>query len=102
MKDTVKQILKQYGSDRNRLMDILIDIQEQLGYIPKDAIDLLAANLGMSQVDVEQTISFYHFFSTKPRGKYAIYLNDSAVARMFGYDSVKRTLRVKPVLSLVR
>ncbi len=61
MKDTVKQILKQYGSDRNRLMDILIDIQEQLGYIPSDAIVLLAANLGMSQVDVEQTISFYHF-----------------------------------------
>lgn len=91
MKDTVKQILKQYGSDRNRLMDILIDIQEQLGYIPKDAIVLLAANLGMSQVDVEQTISFYHFFSTKPRGKYAIYLNDSAVARMFGYESVKKT-----------
>lgn len=91
MKKAVKEILDRYGNDRTRLMDILIDLQESHGFIPQEAIRELASALDLSQADVEQTLSFYHFFSTKPRGKYAIYLNDSAVARMFGYESVKRT-----------
>jgi [NiFe] hydrogenase diaphorase moiety large subunit len=45
--------------------------------------------LDMSQADVEQTISFYHFFSTKPRGKYTVYLNNSPVAYMFGREAIK-------------
>jgi [NiFe] hydrogenase diaphorase moiety large subunit len=89
MKDTVKQILERYGNNKTRLMDILIDIQEVSGFIPIEAITQIADAVGLSQVDVEQTISFYHFFSTKPRGKYAIYLNDSPVAHMFGRDSVR-------------
>lgn len=91
MKKAVKEILDRYGNDRTRLMDILIELQESHGFIPQEAIRELASALDLSQADVEQTLSFYHFFSTKPRGKYAIYLNDSAVARMFGYESVKKT-----------
>jgi len=85
----VKQIIENYGTDRNRLMDILIDIQEEFGYISREAIELMAHMLEMSQVDVEQTITFYHFFSLKTRGKYAIYLNDSVVAYMFGRKAIK-------------
>ncbi len=89
MEKIVRQIIEKYGSDPNRLMDILIDIQEQYGYISRDAVALMAHHLNMSQVDVEQTITFYHFLSTKHRGKYAIYLNNSAVAYMFGRQAIK-------------
>jgi [NiFe] hydrogenase diaphorase moiety large subunit len=47
--------------------------------------------LNMSIVDVRQTISFYHFFSTKPKGKYTVYLNDSAVAMMMGRAKIAET-----------
>ncbi|HQO49640.1 MAG TPA: NAD(P)H-dependent oxidoreductase subunit E [Bacteroidales bacterium] len=89
MEQIVLSIIRKYGSDANRLMDMLIDLQEQFGYISRQAVALLAHNLGLSQVDVEQTITFYHFLSTKPRGKYAIYLNNSAVAYMFGRQAIK-------------
>lgn len=91
MENTVKHIVEKYGSDRNRLMDILIDIQESAGYISNEAIGELASLLDMSRVDIEQTITFYHFFSTKPKGKYAVYLNTSPVAYMFGRESIKET-----------
>ena len=42
----------------------------------------------MSEVDVEQTITFYHFFSLEPVGKYAIYLNNSPGAYMYGRAEV--------------
>ncbi|MDD4086090.1 MAG: NAD(P)H-dependent oxidoreductase subunit E [Bacteroidales bacterium] len=89
MENTVKQIVEKYNSNRNRLMDMLIDIQEGEGYISRDAIATLSQLLDMSQADVEQTLSFYHFFSTKPRGKYAVYLNNSPVAYMFGREAIK-------------
>lgn len=91
MENTVKHIVEKYGSDRNRLMDILIDIQESAGYIRNEAIGEIAQLLDMSRVDIEQTITFYHFFSTKPKGKYAVYLNTSPVAYMFGRDAIKET-----------
>lgn len=89
MEKLVKQTIEKYGSDPNRLMDMLIDTQEQFGFIGPEAVATLAHGLQLSQVDVEQTITFYHFLSTKPRGKYAIYLNNSAVAHMFGRDAIK-------------
>lgn len=89
MEQIVLSIIRKYGSDANRLMDMLIDLQEQFGYVSKQAVASLAHSLGLSQVDVEQTITFYHFLSTKPRGKYAIYLNNSAVAYMFGRQAIK-------------
>jgi len=90
MKKDVKSILAKYNKDETRLMDILIDIQDSLGFISPEAIDLISEDLNMSHVDVEQTISFYHFFSLAPLGKYNIYLNNSAVAYMMGCSEVAR------------
>lgn len=90
MKKDVKSILAKYNKDETRLMDILIDIQDSLGFIPPEAIEVISEDLNLSQVDVEQTISFYHFFSMAPLGKYNIYLNNSAVANMMGCAEVAR------------
>jgi len=84
MKATVKKTIEKYGNDKFRLMDVLIDIQKEDGFISKEAIAQIAEEYGMSEVDVDQTVSFYHFFSQKPTGKYSIYLNNSAVANMMG------------------
>lgn len=90
MKKDVKSIIAKYNKDQTRLMDILIDIQDSLGFISPEAIDVISEDLNLSQVDVEQTISFYHFFSMTPLGKYNIYLNNSAVANMMGCAEVAK------------
>jgi len=91
MATSVQNIIEKYNKDKTRLMDILIDVQSEHGYIPKATIPEIACELDISHVDVEQTMSFYHFFSDTPTGKYAIYLNDSAVANMMGRQKVKQT-----------
>ena len=88
MKVLVQKIVEKYNSDKTRLMDMLSDVQAEYQCIPKDAIKEIAKLLKMSTVDVEQTISFYHFYSTEPVGKYAIYLNNSAVSEMNGMKEV--------------
>jgi [NiFe] hydrogenase diaphorase moiety large subunit len=87
----VNRILDKYKKDATRLMDILIDIQSEFGYIPVPAIECISEGLKMSMADVEQTISFYHFFSMEPRGKYTVYLNNSLVANMMGREEVARS-----------
>lgn len=91
MKNFIKKTVEKYHHDKTRLMDILIDIQSENGYLSRESISQIAQNLQMSEVDVEQTISFYHFFSMKPTGRYSIYLNNSAVANMMGREDVAKT-----------
>ncbi|MBN2480676.1 MAG: NAD(P)H-dependent oxidoreductase subunit E [Bacteroidales bacterium] len=93
MKTAVRKITERYGKDKTRLMDILIDTQTELGCIPREATLQIAEDLVMSEVDVDQTISFYHFFSQKPTGRYKIYLNNSVVANIMGMKEVVRTFQ---------
>ncbi|MFC2138510.1 NAD(P)H-dependent oxidoreductase subunit E [Bacteroidota bacterium] len=88
MASTITKIIENYKKDTTRLMDILIDIQEEEGYISKEAILEISKELDISSVDVRQTISFYHFFKRKAPGKFSIYLNDSVVSNMMGRKAV--------------
>lgn len=88
MGTNVQGIIEEYGRDASRLMDILISIQEKAGFISDDAVTEIAAKLDISEADVEQTRSFYHFFSKKPKGAYTIYLNTSAVSEMMGMKEI--------------
>jgi len=90
MKTDVQSIVAKYNKDQTRLMDILIDTQEVLGFISDVSVDLISKELNISHADVEQTLSFYHFFSQKALAKFNIYLNDSAVANMMGRMEVAR------------
>ncbi|MCD4745017.1 MAG: NAD(P)H-dependent oxidoreductase subunit E [Bacteroidales bacterium] len=91
MSTYVKNIIDKYNNDETRLMDILIDIQSEIGYIPNEAVEQISQSLNISIVDVEQTLTFYHFFSQKPIGDYVVYLNNSVVANMMGRSEVAKT-----------
>jgi len=88
MSSFVQAIAGKYNNDKTRLMDILIDIQEDAGFISDETAKILSHLLNISSVDVQQTISFYHFLTTKPTGKYTVYLNNSAVSEMMGCEEV--------------
>jgi len=88
----VREVLDRYGSDRTRLMDMLWEVQRARGHISEDAIAGLAQGLDMSVPDVSETVTFYHFFRTTPFAGHVIYLADTVIARMKGYDGVRAAL----------
>ena len=89
--NTVQSTIRKYNQDKTRLMDILIEIQDNENHISDDAVRIISEKLGLSIVDVEQTISFYHFLSKESLGKYTIYLNNSVVSNMMGRQIVAET-----------
>ncbi|MCC2110465.1 MAG: NAD(P)H-dependent oxidoreductase subunit E, partial [Hyphomicrobiales bacterium] len=86
----ITALIDRYGADRSRLLDMLWAIQDAEGHIPKPAIDRLAAGLSISAADIEETVSFYHFFSMQPAGRHRIYLNNDVSAQLSGrYEAVR-------------
>ena len=88
MNGPIQAIIQKYGGDETRLMDILIDLQDELGFLSRETVADIARALRVPQVDVEQTVSFYHFFARAPRGKFTVYLNDGVVAEFCGRAEV--------------
>ncbi|MCX8122937.1 MAG: NAD(P)H-dependent oxidoreductase subunit E [Spirochaetes bacterium] len=86
----VKQVVSKYNNDKTRLMDIVTDVQLELGCVSDEAVVQIANQLNVSKVDVEGVVTFYHFFTKVPRGKYTVYLNNSAVANMKGRAAVAK------------
>jgi len=88
--DVVARAVKKQGKDSAMMLDIIRDVQSELGCIPDKAAAQIASSLGVSKIDVDGVVSFYHFFSGDPVGKYSVYLNNSAVAIMKGREAVAR------------
>ncbi|MCD6596347.1 MAG: NAD(P)H-dependent oxidoreductase subunit E [Bacteroidales bacterium] len=86
--NSVHEIIKKFNSDPTRLLDMLLSIQKENGYITSEFISVLAQELNLSKVDIEQTITFYHFLRLEPKGEYSIYLNDSVVSKMMGMEKI--------------
>lgn len=75
--------------DRNFLLDHLWQLQNARGYLSAEDVQQTAATFGISAVDVEGVVSFYHFFQRQPAGKYTIYLNNSILSCFSGFERVK-------------
>ena len=55
MTQDIATILDRYGEDRTELMDVLWDIQHSCGYIPAEAVSVVAVRLGLTPEDVMET-----------------------------------------------
>jgi formate dehydrogenase subunit gamma len=56
------------------LMPILHGVQEALGYVPPDAVPIIAAQLNLSRADVHGVVSFYHYFLREQPGRHVVHV----------------------------
>ena len=76
--------------DRSKLMSVLWKIQAKKSCIEHDDITKIAQEFGMSRMEVEGVVTFYHFYHRTHAGKYTIYLNNSIIAKYSGMGAVKK------------
>ena len=70
--DEIKNVCRPYPTGPGELINILHGVQDTLGYLPKEVQELIALELGISAARVYGVVSFYSFFTMKPKGKYPI------------------------------
>ena len=68
----INEICDRYADERTPLMMILSDIQKEYGYIPLDVQEIVSKRTGVSVAEIYGVVTFYSFFSLKPKGKYII------------------------------
>ena len=68
----INEICDRYVNERTPLMMILSDIQKEYGYIPLEVQELVSERTGISVAEIYGVVTFYSFFSLKPKGKYVI------------------------------
>lgn len=89
----VEKICKAYGNDRTKMMDIVRAVQQQYGQVSDEAIDYISSSIQCNRVDVESVITFYAFFSKKPRGKVTIRLCNDVIDKMAGVDKIAQAFK---------
>ncbi|MFA6232792.1 MAG: NAD(P)H-dependent oxidoreductase subunit E [Bacteroidota bacterium] len=90
LETVVKTVCEGFGNDKTRMMDIVRELQETLGCVSDDAMDLIAKRVGTHRVEVESVVSFYAFLSKEKKGKVVIRLCDDIIDRMFGFERNKQ------------
>ncbi len=68
----INEICDRYVNERTPLMMILSDIQKEYGYIPLEVQEVVSKKTGISVAEIYGVVTFYSFFSLKPKGKYVI------------------------------
>lgn len=80
------------GADRSRLMDIVQDVQHQIGHLSFPVFRAIADRLGIHADEVADMASFYKFLDRIPEGRFHIRLSRSPVSMMKGAMAVAQAL----------
>jgi NADH-quinone oxidoreductase subunit E len=95
---TVKDIIKKYDGDKTSMIAILQDVQEELRYLPKEALTLISKTMEVPLTRIYEIATFYNAFSLKPRGKYLVELCAGTACHVQGasnlMDRLERDLGV--------
>jgi len=66
------------------LLPILHAVQEALGFVPPDAVALVAKELNLSRAEVHGVVTFYHYFRTERGGRHVVHLCRAEACQALG------------------
>ena len=92
MEEKVREIVQGYGADRSYLVPIMQDVQKEFGYLSKDALTAISANLGVPISRVYEVATFYKAFSLKPKGRHHISLCMGTACHVRGAELISGTI----------
>ena len=97
---TVNAAVSEFHARQEELIPILMKVNQELGYIPTDALERISEAMHIPQSRVYSVASFYHMISTKPTGRHVIKFCESAPCHVAGgkavWDALLEELQIKP------
>jgi NADH-quinone oxidoreductase E subunit len=93
----IEEIAARYPAERRRsaILPALYLVQQQQGYITASAMRHVAGVIGISAADVEDVVSFYTMFYTKPVGTYVVQVCRTLSCALNGAGRVTEAFREK-------
>lgn len=91
----IENLIQKYKNKKGNLISILQDIQELYGYVPKEAVNLVAKAFNYHPVDIYGILSFYSQFYTYPRGRHIIKVCLGTACHVMGSAEILKFLEQK-------
>ena len=91
-------IVQEYQGLEGPLLPILHGIQEEFGYVPQEALPVIATALNLSRAEVHGVVTFYHDFRREPAGRHVLKLCQAESCQAMGSDAV--AARIKQLLGI--
>lgn len=89
-------VLAAVNAQRDRpgaLLPVLHAVQEALGFVPGEAIGLIAFELNLSRAEVHGVVSFYHGFRTRKPGRHVMHLCRAEACQALGASALEAHAR---------
>jgi NADH-quinone oxidoreductase subunit E len=98
-KEVVKQVLNKHQHDKALLVDVLQDIQAEIGYLPKEVLEATAKGLEVPVSRVYSVATFFKAFSLTPRGRHLINVCMGTACHVRGsvkvLEQIEKELKIK-------
>ncbi len=94
------EIVDKYGGDKSALIQVLLDIQRENRWLPKDTLKLVSQGLGVPLTQIYHISTFYKAFSLILKGRHSVSVCLGTACQVRGaprlLDKVIESLKMKP------
>ena len=96
----IDQTVDRHGGDKNALIQILLDIQQENRWLPKDALMQISQKLDIPLTQIYHIATFYKAFSLVPEGRHSVLVCMGTACHVRGaprlLDKVTEVLNINP------
>jgi formate dehydrogenase subunit gamma len=93
--ETVEAVVQEHAGQVGPLMLVLHGMQERMGYVPAEAIPLIAKSLGLSRAETHGVMHFYHDFRTEPAGDHIVQVCRAEACQAMGARTLEAHVKAK-------
>jgi formate dehydrogenase subunit gamma len=86
--DHVDKAFDAVGNIDGALLPVLHEIQARCGYIPAEAVPLVADRLNLTRAEVHGVITYYHHFRQQPAGKVVVQVCRAEACQAVGAEQL--------------
>lgn len=88
----VEEVLEDFRGQRSDLIPILQEVQARLGFLSAEAMEAIAAGLGLSATDVYGVATFYTQFRFTAPGRRCLKICDGTACHVRGSEQLLQTI----------
>lgn len=96
----IEKIIEKYPNDPSSLIQVLIDIQSEIRWLPKEALNMVSRKLDVPMNRIQHIITFYKAFSVVPKGRHEVHVCTGTACHVRGatkiLDSVEELTGIEP------
>jgi NADH-quinone oxidoreductase subunit E len=98
--EKIDRIIDKYQSDASSLIQILLEIQRENRWLPKEALVRISKKLDVPLNRIQNIVTFYKVFSLMPKGRHEIHVCTGTACHVRGaprlLDSVQNQIGIGP------